>query len=107
MTPKRNKNINTRPITEMIPEPIKPYLYTSFLLFLPNKTKNTPAHTTASNVTIVAHNINGDVVVTINNINKSTFLKLYYKIILPLGTIIVNNNNVQKRRINKRLLRYL
>ena len=96
MTPKRNKNINTRPITEMMPEPIKPYLYTSFSLFLPNKTKNTPAHTTASNVTIVAHNINGDVVVTINNIIKSTFLKLYYKIILPLGTIIVNNNNVQK-----------
>lgn len=96
MTPKRNKNSNAKPITEMIPEPIKPYLYVSFLLCLPNKTKNAPVHTIASKVTIVVHNINGDVVVTINNIIKSTFLKLYYKIILPSGTIIVNNNNVQK-----------
>lgn len=96
MTPKRNKNINTKPITEMIPEPIKPYLYTSFLLFLPNKTKNTPVHTIASKVTMVAQSISGDVVVTINNIVKSTFLKLYYKIILPLSTLIVNNNIIQK-----------
>lgn len=96
MTPKRNKNSNAKPITEMIPEPIKPYLYVSFLLCLPNKTKNAPVHTIASKVTMVAQSISGDVVVTINNIVKSTFLKLYYKIILPLRTLIVNNNIIQK-----------